>query len=170
MLFEHYLMPDLVTEHFYNVTPELLYGFGIRGILCDIDNTLATYEQPDPPAEVIRWCHAMREAGIAVAFVSNNDEERVERFNRDLGFPAYAKSGKPFGKNLRRAMADMGTDVTTTAVLGDQLLTDALAGKLLGLMVFIVPPIADKKTLFFRFKRWLEKPYMNEYKRRHMFP
>ena len=81
-----------------------------------------------------------------------------------------AKSGKPFGKNLRRAMADMGTDVTTTAVLGDQLLTDALAGKLLGLMVLIVPPIADKKTLFFRFKRWLEKPYMNEYKRRHMFP
>lgn len=170
MLFERYLMPDLVTDHFYNVSPELLAGLGIRGLICDIDNTLATYEQPDPPADVIEWCSVMRQAGVSIAFVSNNDEERVARFNKDFGFPAYAKSGKPFGKNLRRAMADMGTDITTTAVLGDQLLTDALAGKLLGLPVLIVPPIADKKTLFFRFKRWLEKPYMNEYKRRHMFP
>ena len=68
-----------------------------------------------------------------------------------------------------RYLMDMGTDITTTAVLGDQLLTDALAGKLLGMTVIIVPPIADKKTLFFRFKRWIEKPYMNEYRRRHMF-
>ena len=169
MLFERYLMPDLVTEHFYNVVPDLLAKSGIRALICDIDNTLATYEQPDPPADVIAWCTAMREAGIAISFVSNNDEERVQRFNRNFGFPAYAKSGKPFGRNLRRAMADMGTDITTTAVLGDQLLTDALAGKLLGMTVIIVPPIADKKTLFFRFKRWIEKPYMNEYRRRHMF-
>ncbi|MBQ1976504.1 MAG: hypothetical protein II227_03590 [Clostridia bacterium] len=65
-------------------------------------------------------------------------------------------------------MKAMGTDVTNTAVLGDQLLTDALAGKWCGLTVFIVPPIKDKKTFFFRFKRWLERPYLNLYRRRHM--
>jgi len=170
VLFEKYLMPDLMTEHFYNIIPELLARREIRGLICDIDNTLATYEQPDPPPEVIRWCTEMREAGIQIAFVSNNDEERVARFNRAFGYPAYANSGKPGGKNIRAAMARMGTDVTNTALLGDQLLTDALAGKLCGLFVIIVPPIADKKTLFFRFKRWLEKPYINAYKRRHMFP
>lgn len=168
MLFERYLIPDLITDHYYNVTPEMLAKSGIRGVICDIDNTLATYEQPDPPADVVRWCAAMREAGIAIAFVSNNEEERVARFNAHFGFPAYAKSKKPRVGNLRRAMADMGTDVTSTAVLGDQLLTDALAGKLLGLFVIIVPPIADKKTLFFRFKRQMEKPYIKEYRRRHM--
>ena len=170
MIFEKYLIPDEMVDRFECVTPEHLLSMGKKYIICDIDNTLATYEQPDPPADVIEWCSVMRQAGVSIAFVSNNDEERVARFNKDFGFPAYAKSGKPFGKNLRRAMEEMGTDITTTAVLGDQLLTDALAGKLLGLPVLIVPPIADKKTLFFRFKRWLEKPYMNEYKRRHMFP
>lgn len=170
MLFERYLMPDLVTDHFYNVTPDMLANAGIRGLICDIDNTLATYEQPDPPPEVIEWCAAMRTAGIQIAFVSNNEEERVARFNRPLGCPAYAKSGKPKTKNLRRAIEKMGCDIPSTALLGDQLLTDALAGRLLGLFVVIVPPIADKKSLFFRFKRWLERPYMNEYKRRHMFP
>ena len=28
-------------------------------------------------------------------------------------------------------------------------------------------PIKDKKTLFFRFKRWLEKPFIRTYYRRH---
>jgi len=168
VLFERYLMPDLMTEHYYNVTPDLLQQAGIRALICDIDNTLATYEQPDPPPDLIRWCREMREAGIQIAFVSNNNEERVSRFNRQFGFPAYPDSGKPSPKQLRQAMDVMGTDVTSTAMLGDQLLTDALAGKLCGLLVIIVPPIADKKNLFFRFKRWLEKPYIREYKRRHL--
>jgi len=170
VLFEKYLVPDLMTEHFRNVTPDLLTKAGIRALICDIDNTLATYEQPDAPRDVVQWCARMREAGIQIAFVSNNDEERVSRFNRPFGFPAYADSGKPGVKALRRAMDQMGTDITSTAMLGDQLLTDALAGKRFGLFVIIVPPIADKRTLFFRFKRWLEKPYIRQYRRRHMFP
>ena len=36
-------------EHFYNVKPEMLLQMGVSGLICDIDNTLATYEQPDPP-------------------------------------------------------------------------------------------------------------------------
>ena len=168
MLFERYLMPDRMTEHYYNVTPDFLLNMGIRALICDIDNTLATYEQPDPPADLIRWCAQMRQAGIQIAFVSNNTEERVSRFNKAFGFPAYPDSGKPSPAKLRLAMEQMGTDVTSTAMLGDQLLTDALAARLCGLFVIIVPPIADKKNLFFRCKRWIEKPYIREYKRRHL--
>ena len=159
-----------MTDRYANVTPELLVQRGIRALICDIDNTLAPYEELDPPQDVVRWCAAMRQAGVRIAFVSNNEAERVERFNRPFGFPAYAKSGKPGGKFILRAMSDMGSDVTSTALLGDQLLTDAAAGKRLGLYVIIVPPIRDKKTLFFRFKRLLERPYIKQYRRRHLCP
>ena len=168
MIFERFLVPDLYVEHFYTITPQYLKQMGIRGLICDIDNTLATYEQPDPPENVVRWCTSLREAGIRIAFVSNNDEARGARFNQNFGYPAYPDSRKPLTASLHRAMKAMGTDVTNTAVLGDQLLTDALAGKWCGLTVFIVPPIKDKKTFFFRFKRWLERPYLNLYRRRHM--
>lgn len=170
MLFQNYLIPDIFTDRYANVTPQLLSGLGIRALICDIDNTLAPYESLDPPQDVLRWCHEMQAEGIRIAFVSNNDAERVERFNRPLGYPAYPKAGKPSGKFLRRAMENMGTDVTETAILGDQLFTDALAGKLCGLTTIIVPPIRDKKTFFFRLKRFLERPYLNEYRRRHIFP
>ena len=169
MILERYLMPDLLTEHYDNVTPDLLAKSGIRGLICDIDNTLATYEQPDPPADVVRWCAGMREAGIRIAFVSNNDAPRVERFNKPFGYPAFAKCRKPFGTFIRRAMEAMGTDVTTTAVLGDQLFTDAAAAKLNGLTAIIVPPIRDKRTMFFRIKRRLEQPYLNKYRRDHTY-
>ena len=99
--------------------------------------------------------------------MSNNDWERVELFNRTLGVPAYAKSGKPFKKNLVKAMNDLGGTVETTVMLGDQLLTDALAGHNLGVKCLIVPPIRDKKNAFFRFKRWLEKPTVRKFKRKN---
>ena len=107
------------------------------------------------------------EAGIGIAFVSNNDWERVELFNATLGVPAYAKSGKPFKKNLVKAMNDLGGTLETTVMLGDQLLTDALAGHNLGVKCLIVPPIRDKKNAFFKFKRWLEKPVVKKFKRRN---
>ena len=62
-------------------------------------------------------------------------------------------------------MEKMGSNLENTAGLGDQLLTDTLAVHRLGMPSIIVPPIKDKRTLFFRFKRWLEIPFMKRYYR-----
>ena len=163
---QHLLMPDFIFEKFDDITPAFLLGEGIRALLIDIDNTLAPYEQPEPDERILAWFESLREHGIAAALISNNDHERVERFNRDLGLIAFAKSGKPLKKNLVHAMALMSAVPESTAVLGDQLFTDVLGGKLLGLRAIVVPPIKDKKTLFFRFKRLLEKPVLHAYHKR----
>ena len=162
-----WLMPDAMFRTYDEITPEWLTARGIKAILSDIDNTLAPYEQPEPDEKLLAWVRDLREAGISLALISNNNRERVELFNRTLGIPAYYKSGKPFKKYLIRAMADMGSDRTNTAMLGDQLLTDALAGKHIGLPALIVPPIKDKTNLFFRFKRLCEKPYIRRFKRKN---
>lgn len=161
------MMPDYMFRAFDEITPAFLASLGVKAILADIDNTLAPYEQPEPDERIKGWIASLAEAGIGIAFVSNNDWERVELFNRTLGVPAYAKSGKPFKKNLVKAMNDLGGTLETTVMLGDQLLTDALAGHNLGVKCLIVPPIRDKKNAFFRFKRWLEKPVVKKFKRRN---
>ena len=161
------MMPDYMFRAFDEITPAFLASLGVKAILADIDNTLAPYEQPEPDERIKGWIASLAEAGIGIAFVSNNDWERVELFNRTLGVPAYAKSGKPFKKNLVKAMNDLGGTLETTVMLGDQLLTDALAGHNLGVRCLIVPPIRDKKNAFFRFKRWLEKPVVRRFKRRN---
>ena len=161
------MMPDYMFRAFDEITPAFLRELGVKAILADIDNTLAPYEQPEPDERIKNWIASLAEAGIGIAFVSNNDWERVELFNRTLGVPAYAKSGKPFKKNLVKAMNDLGGTLETTVMLGDQLLTDALAGHNLGIKCIIVPPIRDKKNAFFRFKRWLEKPVVRKFKKRN---
>ena len=159
------LMPDYMVRAFDEITPTFLTELGVRAVLADIDNTLAPYEQPEPDERIKGWIASLAAAGISIAFVSNNNAERVERFNAALGVPAYPKSGKPFKKNLVKAMVAAGGTKSTTVMLGDQLLTDALAGHNLGVKCIIVPPILDKKSAFFRFKRWLEKPTVRRFKR-----
>ena len=161
------MMPDYMFRAFDEITPAFLESLGVKAILADIDNTLAPYEQPEPDERIKGWIASLAEAGIGIAFVSNNDWERVELFNRTLGVPAYAKSGKRFKKNLVKAMNDLGGTPETTVMLGDQLLTDALAGHNLGVKCLIVPPIRDKKNAFFKFKRWLEKPVVKKFKKRN---
>lgn len=169
MIFEKYLIPDLFFDDIYQITPEFLRSEGIEALVLDIDNTLVTYDDPVPTPSVLEWFKAMEDAGIKMGFVSNNsDPSRVNTFNQDLGYFAIHKGGKPFGRGIRRAMKHMGTTKENTAIIGDQLLTDIMAGKLAGLKrSFLVLPIKDRTELFFRTKRKIEAPYVRKYKKIH---
>ena len=159
--------PTHMFGHYYEITPEFLSSIGVRALLIDIDNTLAPYEQPDPDDRIRAWFASLQENGIRAALVSNNHRPRVEQFNRTLGLPAFWDSGKPKKKTLLLAMQTLGADISETAMLGDQLLTDAYAGLHIGLPALIVPPIKDKTNLFFRFKRLCERPFIRKYAKSH---
>lgn len=158
-------VPDYMFKTFDELTPELLSELGIRGVILDIDNTLEPYEHPLPGEHVKAWLDSLKAIGISCAFVSNNNKERVELFNLELGLPAFYKAGKPFKKNVLKAMALMGTEKENTILMGDQVFTDVWAARNAGIKAALVPPINDKKDLFTKFKRLLEKPALRKYER-----
>ncbi|MBQ8309552.1 MAG: YqeG family HAD IIIA-type phosphatase [Clostridia bacterium] len=160
-----HLTPDYMFGSYREVTPAFLASIGVRALLIDIDNTLAPYEQAEPDEQIVKWFKDLRAHGISASLVSNNHSPRVEQFNRKLGLPAYPDSHKPRRATLELAMKHMGVTHGETAMLGDQLLTDAYAGKHIGLVAIIVPPIKDKTNLFFRFKRLCERPFIRKYAR-----
>ena len=166
-----YLTPDYMFATFAEVTPAFLQSIGVRCLLIDIDNTLAPYEEPDPNERVLLWFAELEKNGIQAALISNNGEARVERFNKPLfeqfGIFAYPNSHKPFAGTLECAMEAMEVSPAETAMLGDQLLTDCFAGKHIGLRSIIVPPIKDKTNLFFRSKRFLERPFIRKYAKKN---
>ena len=161
------LVPDKVFRTYNMLTPEYLAERSISALLIDIDNTLAPYEQPLPDDAHRAWFAAMAEAGIKCLLVSNNSQDRVDLFAESLGVAAYADCKKPLTKKIKKIMTDNGIDVKTAAFLGDQLLTDGWTARNFGAPIFIVPPIKDKTTAFFRFKRRLEVPFMKKYYRLH---
>ncbi len=161
------LTPDFMFARTADITPAFLKKNSIAALLCDIDNTLSPYEDAVPNDEIRAWVKSMQAAGIALALISNNTPARVETYNAPLGLVAYADAKKPSTARYLDAARALGVDVHTCAVLGDQLLTDCLSARRLGVPCIIVPPIRDKKTLFFRCKRALEKPFLAAYRRAH---
>lgn len=166
MIFEKLLTPDFMFASYSEVTPEFLSSIGVRALICDIDNTLVTYDDARPTDALHRWFRDMESAGVKIAFVSNNHPERVGEFNRELGYVAFPDAKKPSGRFYALAAAELGVKRSDCAALGDQLLTDAAAAHRFGIPVIIVPPIKDKTSLFFRAKRLLEKPYIKKFRRR----
>ena len=162
-----FFVPDFYYDTVYDVTPELLINRGVKGIILDIDNTLVPYEIPEPTEEVRAWLTLMTDNGMKIAFVSNNHAPRVELFNKTLSFPAFPDSGKPLKKSCLKALDAMECKASEVALIGDQVFTDVLAGKVAKMnTTVLVKPINDKKNLFFRFKRLLEKPVIYTYNRR----
>ena len=160
-------VPDYYFDTVYDITPELLKKHGVKGIILDIDNTLVPYEIPEPTEENIAWLELMHKSGIRTAFVSNNHKERVVLYNKNLGCPAFYDSGKPLKKACKRALDAMQLEAREAAIIGDQVFTDVLCGRNAGLkLAILVKPIKDKTNLFFKSKRFLEKPVLATYKRR----
>ena len=161
------LVPDYYFEKFSDASAEFLSSIGVKGIVLDIDNTLEPYENPTPSAPLLAWFNSLANAGIKAAFVSNNNATRVKLFNKNLGFPAYFKAGKPFKKNVLRALSDMGVSADKAILMGDQVFTDVWAARNSGLRAILLPPIKDKRDIFTRSKRALEKPIIKKYKKRN---
>ena len=159
-------VPEYRFDTFDMASADFLFSIGIKGIILDIDNTLEPYENEAPGEKVVSWLNSLSEKGIRAAIVSNNEKKRVELFNKDLKLPAYYKAKKPFKKNLLRAMADMNTTPNETLLMGDQVFTDVWAAHNAKIKAILVPPIKDKRDIFTRFKRLLEKPILKKYEKR----
>lgn len=162
------LLPYKIFDKFDDISPEYLCSLGVRFLFSDVDNTLAPYEMPEPDERIRGWLDSLKDAGITVILVSNNHGDRIELFNRTLGLAAYADCKKPGRKILGEIMKNVGATANNSAFLGDQIFTDVLSARNLGIEhALLVPPIKDKLTLFFRFKRAMEKPILRRYYKLH---
>jgi len=161
------LVPDYCFETFDKANAEFLTSIGVKAILLDVDNTLEPYENPIPSEKVLLWFESLKKSGINAAIISNNGKERIELFNKELGLLAFYKAKKPFKKRLKIAMDRLGVTPDETIFMGDQIFTDVWAARNAKIRAILVPPIKDKKDIFTKFKRLLEKPIMKKYVKKH---
>ena len=152
--------PDEYLDDITQIDIEKLAKNGIRCILSDVDNTLEPYEEEYPTEKTNRFFAHLKENNIEIAFISNNEPTRVDRFSKGTGYTYTANAKKPLTKGTKSLQKKLGYDKKEIVMLGDQIFTDILCGRLCGFYCILVKPIRDKKTLFFRFKRTLEKPIL----------
>ncbi|ABO49552.1 HAD superfamily (subfamily IIIA) phosphatase, TIGR01668 [Desulforamulus reducens MI-1] len=162
------LYPKLFVPSLFDINLSDLKRAGIKAILFDIDNTLIPWDRKDLDPKIEKWFRSLGQEGFKLCFVSNNDERRVIALTSLLQVPGVHKAAKPRRKGLRRALRILGTDIHETALVGDQVFTDVLAGNRLGLYTILVAPLAGKEFIGTRINRKLEKLVLRRIKKRYL--
>ena len=105
----------------------------------------------------------LRNEKINICLVSNGRKSRVEKFNEDIKLDAIHLALKPFPFGIKKMMRKFGVKRKETALIGDQIFTDVIAGKLARVKTVLVEPIEPKTTNVEKFKRTLEKSILKLY-------
>jgi HAD superfamily phosphatase (TIGR01668 family) len=149
--------PDFEAVTLSDVSLEELWTRGFRGIILDLDNTVCGYHESVLAPGVREWVLAAKERGFSLAMVSNNFRERVAAFGAQLDVPAVPSALKPLPHGFLRALGHLKTRRAQTVVIGDQLFTDVLGAKLLGLHAVLTQPLVPKDFWLTRVLRLLER-------------
>ena len=154
--------PDDYMMSTYVVPFEKLYEEGYRGVIFDIDNTLVPHGAP-ADERAVKLFARLKEIGFSSCLLSNNQEPRVKMFNSKVNTNYIYNAHKPSRKNYEKAMEIMGTDITNTIFIGDQLFTDVWGAKRTGIRNILVKPIHPKEEIQIVLKRYLEKIVLHFY-------
>jgi HAD superfamily phosphatase (TIGR01668 family) len=156
--------PKRLAPSSYDIDYEKLYQEGYRGILFDIDNTLVGHGADATP-RAIELFKRLKRIGFQTCLISNNSDERVKRFNKNIGTNYIHKANKPFTKNYIKATKIMGTRIDNTVFVGDQLFTDVFGANRIGMMTYLVKPIHPKEEIQIVLKRKLERIVLYFYRK-----
>ncbi len=157
--------PSVRAGSAYEIDYERLYEKGKRGIIFDIDNTLVPHGAP-ADARAVSLFLRLKAIGFQACLLSNNQEERVKRFNEKIQVHYLYNAHKPSVKNYRKAMELMRTDEQSTVFVGDQLFTDVYGANRAGIYTILVNPIHPKEEIQIVLKRYLEKIVLFFYERK----
>lgn len=159
-------LPSTYVKTVLDIEPQQLLDDGIKGIIIDLDNTLVEWNRADATEDIAAWFLEMRDAGLQITVVSNNDMERVSRFCDPLGIPYICQARKPLKKAFKQAVATLGLPQEEVIMIGDQLLTDILGANRAGLKSILVVPVASSDAPITKFNRAIERRIMARFKRK----
>lgn len=145
-----------------DITPEMLRKMGIKGLILDIDNTLAGHNNPLPAKGVIEWLDCMRQNDIRLVILSNNFYSRVKMFAELLGLDYISGAKKPFRKSYQLAAMKMRLPKHALAAVGDQIFTDVLGANLFDIKVLYTMPIGTTSGFVYRLRKIIEILFLSE--------
>jgi hypothetical protein len=143
------LRPDYQFTHVQEITVAFLREKKIRGVICDLDNTLVPWHSEEAPEAVQRWIDILQDASIAICIASNTHNlRRLSRITEKLNIVSVSENArKPSTYGLERAISQMGVEKQETAMIGDQLFTDMVAGNRLGIVTILINPLSSHEFI-----------------------
>lgn len=156
------LYPYEYAESVFSIDYDKLYKKGYRGILFDIDNTLVPHGN-DSTKEIDDLFQAIHRSGLKTLLLSNNSEERIRRFLRNIDSLYIYDAQKPGVANYYKAIEMLNIKKEEALVIGDQIFTDIFGANRSGIDNILVKYIRPKNETKIGKRRTLEKVILKFY-------
>ena len=158
-----FLKPDIKFRGITDITVEVLNKYDINALLLDIDNTMSTHHGTVLTDGLTDWIAKMQESGVKLIVLSNSEKFRVTPFANRIGLPFISNGYKPLPFGYLRGVKALGEKRKNVAIVGDQMFTDVLGGKLTGVKTILLTPIKLEDGWTFKLRRRLEKWLYKKY-------
>ncbi len=138
----HLLIPDWEIEGtIKNIPHEALINKGIKSLILDVDGTLIPGKGILLNKEIKEWIIEAKKT-LYIHLLSNNPSRKrikgvAEQIKLDYTFGAE----KPRRKSILKVINNNQISPSKTALIGDRIFTDVLAGNRLGLYTILVKPV-----------------------------
>jgi hypothetical protein len=151
------LAPAARVHRIDQINLEALAAQGVRALLIDRDNTCIPRDTGVAPEAVLAWFDRARELGFSLCLVSNNfHTSHIEQSARELGVEKVDHAMKPAPFAVWHALNKLGVPREAAVLIGDQLLTDVLAGATSGVRTILVDPQSTKDLWYTQIFRLVE--------------
>jgi len=151
------LIPDMIVESVHKIDLDFLRNKGITSLILDIDNTLLPKKAKFLDEDTVEWLEKTKEKGFKICLVSNNTRKRVNQLREKTGIPGIAWAIKPRKGAFKKALKLLDAKPHETALIGDQIFTDILGGKRVGLFTILVKPLSDDELAWTKIVRRAER-------------
>ena len=160
--------PSIYQKTIFDINYKQLKQEGIRCLIFDLDNTLGLISHktcPDEAKELIKKL----QKDFTVLICSNNTRRRLKPYLEELGVDGIAWSMKPSIKGLVQIKLKYHFYKKDMCIIGDQIVTDILAGKRFHIKTILVDPLGEKDLRITGLNRSLEKKIIARYEKKGIF-
>ncbi|MBO8140314.1 MAG: YqeG family HAD IIIA-type phosphatase [Thermosipho sp. (in: Bacteria)] len=142
-----------IKNNIFEIDYDKLIQNGYRVFIFDFDNTLNKWKHSTIDEKTIKLFEDIKKKNAKVFIISNG---KPRKLNYDIEALWLAK--KPLTFKIKKFLKSKNLDKEKLVVIGDQIFTDMLLGKLLNAYIIKVEPIdTSKEFLITKFLRFLER-------------
>ncbi len=160
--------PKSYQKNIFDIHYEKLKESGIRCLVFDLDNTLGLISHKSCPEETKRLLKKLKKDFIVV-ICSNNTKSRLKPYLEELGVDGVAWSMKPLLRGLIIIKRRYHLKKKEMCIIGDQIVTDVLAGNRFRIKTVLVDPLGEKDLRITGLNRKLEARIVKHYEKRGLF-
>lgn len=162
-------IPNIYKKSIFEIDYNILKKNNIKCIIFDLDNTLMMVSDDIPSSKVKKLVESLKKDFVLYIASNNKSKKRVGKVAEflDIDYVNYAL--KPFSRGFKKIMKKENLKPEECSNIGDQIVTDVLAGNRLNMLTILIDPLSNVELKVTKFNRFFERRIVKKLDKKNLF-